>query len=155
MPLLPCALAASWLLFVTRSDHSLKLLPSVYETSQFVSELLPHKAVNNRIQAAVGVRKAHGQREHICVHYVICFVPVCGVKFDQHAPQGDGMVWHPAEEEGQHDDGDRFCNLGSSFGVTCFHTPIADETQQHDVADGHDGHWQNETYKYFLYVIKC
>lgn len=128
---------------------------SVYQTSQFVPKLLPHEAVNNGVEAAVGVSQTHGQREHICVHYVVRLVPVCRVQFDQNTPQGDGMIGHPAQEERQDDDGDGFSNLGSPFGVACFHTPVADETQEHDVADGHDGHGQNKPHKYFLYVVHC
>lgn len=132
-----------------------KPLSSVYQTSQFVPKLLPHEAVNNRVQAAVGVRQTDGQWEHIRVDNIVGLVPVCSVHFHQHTPQSNGMVWHPAQEEGQNYDGDRFCDLGPPFGVACFHTPIADETQQHDVADGHDEHWQNKPYKYFLDVINC
>lgn len=67
---------------------------------------------------------------------VICLIPVRSVQFHQNAPESDGMIWHPTNEEGQHYDGDRFGDLGSQFGViTRFHTPVADETQQHHVAD--------------------
>lgn len=85
---------------------------------------------------------------------VVRIIPVCSVQFDQYAPQGHGMIWHPAKKEAQHNDGDRFCNLGSAFGVAGFHTPFADEAQQHDVADGHDWHGQNKAYDDFLYVVE-
>lgn len=101
------------------------------------------------------MRQADGQREHIGVHYVIRPVPVCSVELDQHTPEGDGMVWHPAQKERQHHNGDRSGDLGSPFGVAGFHTPVAYETQEHDVADGHDGHGQNKTYNNFLDVVNC
>lgn len=55
------------------------LLSSTNQIPQFVPEFLPHQAVNNRVQAAVGVRQTHGQWEHVCVDYVVRFVPVCRV----------------------------------------------------------------------------
>lgn len=69
-------------------------------------ELPAHQAVQNRVQAAVGVRQAHSDRVDVRVHHVVRFIPVDRVEFHQHAPEGDGLVGHPADEEGEDDDGD-------------------------------------------------
>lgn len=52
---------------------------SVNHPPKFVSELLPHEAVDDGVQAAVSVRQTHGHREHVGVDDVVTFVPVCGV----------------------------------------------------------------------------
>lgn len=129
-------------------------LSSTEQISEFVPELFPHQAVNYGVQAAVGVRQADGEREHVRVRDVVGSVPVGNVEFDQHAPQGDGLVGHPAQEEGQHDDGDGFGQAGFALAVAGFHAPFPDETQQHQVADGHDWHRHDESHQDFLDVVK-
>ena len=101
------------------------------------------------------MRQTDGQWEHVRVRYVVGFVPVGNVEFDQHTPQGDRVVWHPAQEEWQHDDGDGFGQAGFALAVACFHASFPDKAQQHQVADGHDWHRDDESYEDFLDVINC
>lgn len=128
-------------------------LPSPNQSPELVPKVLPHEAVDDRVQAAVGVRQTHGQREHVGVHDVVSSVPVGGVQLDQHAPQGDGLVGHPAQEEGQDDDGDRLGDLRPPPRVAGLHAPVVDEAQQHDVADGNDAHWHDESNQDLLDVV--
>lgn len=131
-----------------RSEHS----PD--PAAQPLPDLWPHQTVQYRVQTAVGVRQAHSDREHVGVHHVICFIPVDGVKFDQDAPEGDGVIWHPAAEERQNNNSDRFGDSRSPLRIAAVHAPLSDEAQQHQVVDADYEHGDDEGDEYLLDVIE-
>lgn len=75
---------------------------------EHLPELSPHQTVEHRVQTAVCVRQADCDWEHVGVHHVVRLIPVYYIKFDQDAPKGDGVIWHPAEKERQNHYSHRF-----------------------------------------------
>ena len=125
------------------------------QSAEHLPDLWPHQAVKRRVQAAVRVRKAHGNREHVGVHHVVRFIPVGCVEFDQDTPEGDGVIWHPAAEERQNNNGDRFGDSGSPFWVAAAHAPPSHEAQEHQIIHTNYEHRDDEGDEYFLDVIEC
>lgn len=65
------------------------------------------------------------------------------------------MIWHPAAEERQDHDGDRFGDSGSPFGVAGVHALPSNEAQEHQIVHRDDEHWDYKGYQDFLDVVKC
>lgn len=62
------------------------------EFFQRFPELASHQAVQDGVQAAVGVRKAHGHRENVHLRGVVLIAEMNHVEFDEDAPSCQGLV---------------------------------------------------------------
>ena len=142
---------------------------SQQERLQSGSVLLSDQAVENWVEAAVSVSQAHSQGEGVGLGVVEGFIEGNQVKFDEHPPQGEGLVGQPAEEEGQDYDGDRASEFGvaavaSSLWLWRLRDTVADhaahdaaaqdEPQQEEVAHGDDDQGDYESQEDFLCLIE-
>ena len=124
------------------------------EFFQRFPELPPHQAVQDGVQAAVGVRQAHGHGEDVHLRGVVLVAEVDHVEFDEDAPGGERLVGQPAEEEGQHHYGDGLGDLGASLGAGGVDVLGGDEAQEEQVAGGDDAQRHHEAQQHFLRVIE-
>lgn len=67
-------------------------------------KLPSRKAVQDRVQATVGVRQASSHWENVRLDHVVRLVKLQDVQFHQDAPKSHGLVWHPADEKREHYD---------------------------------------------------
>lgn len=119
------AAGREWLCFRTGGQGD---LPE--EVLKRLPELSPHEAVQQWVEAAVGVRETHGHREHVNLRGVVLVTEVRGVQLNQDAPSGQCLVGQPAQEEAQHHDGHRFGHFGPPSGPGRVGAPVRDEAQQ-------------------------
>lgn len=104
------------------------------EFSQRFPKLPPHQAVQDGVQAAVGVRQAHGHREDVHLHGVVLITEINHVEFDEDAPGCQRLVGQPAQEKGQDHDGDGLGDFGASFGARRVDVFGGDEAQEEQIA---------------------
>lgn len=82
--------------------------------------LLADEAVEHRVQAAICMCQTHSQGESVGLSVVEGFTEGGKVKFDQHPPQGDGLVGQPADKKREDHDGDG----AGDFGAAALASPL-------------------------------
>lgn len=113
--------------------------------------------------------QAHSQGERIGLGVVEGFAEGHQVKFDQHPPQGEGLVGQPADEKGENYDSDGAGHFGSAavaasltlrfLGGTpgchaAHNAPAQDKPQQEEVAHRDDNKGNHKTQKDLLCLIE-
>lgn len=124
------------------------------ENFQRFPELPPHQAVQDGVQAAVGVRQAHGHGEHVHLHGVVVIREGNHVEFDEDAPGCQRLIGQPAEEKWQNYDGDGPGDFGAPFGAGSVYVFGGDEAQKQQVAGWDDCQGHHETQQHFLGVVE-
>lgn len=128
----------------------------------------PRHPEHKSLQAhSVLFAETHSQGEGVGLGVVEGLAEGHQVELDQHPPQGEGLVGQPADEKGEHDDGDGAGNFGApapasplalrsvgGVGRAAHDAPAQDEPQQEEVAHGNDDQRDQESQQDFLHLIK-
>lgn len=107
-------------------------------------ELTANQAVQHGVEAAVGVRQAHRQRERVGLRVVEGLAEGHEVKLYQHSPQRQRLIGKPAQEEREDHDHDGFGHFGAPAlsalldlrGRRARDSPSEDQAQEQQVAHG-------------------
>lgn len=70
------------------------------------SVLFADQAIKHWVKTAICMSQTYSQGESIGLGIVEGFTKWHQVKFDQHPPQSESLVWQPADEEGENYNGD-------------------------------------------------
>lgn len=137
------------------------------------SVLLANQAVEHRVEATICMSQTHSQREGISLGVVEGFTEGNQVKFDQNPPQGESLVWQPADEERENHDGDGAGDRAGDFGAAALasllilcplhdgaahaaahHALAEDELQKEEVAHRDDNQGHDKSQEHFLHLIE-
>lgn len=78
------------------------------------SVLSSDQAVEHWVETAVGMGETHSQGEGVRLSVVEGLAEGHQVKLDENPPQGESLVWQPANEKGQNYDGDGAGDFGAA-----------------------------------------
>lgn len=106
--------------------------------------LLPHQAVDDRVEAAACEGQAVGHGEEVGLSPEEGEGELDHVKLDQAAPEREDVVGEPADAEGEHHHGHGFGHVGLPPGAAAPQIVTAQEAQQEQVGEGDDGVRQQE-----------
>lgn len=128
------------------------------EALQCLAKLPAHEAVEDGIEAAVGVCQAHADGEEVHLGEEVLSTEVHYVEFDEDAPRCERLVRQPAQEERQHDNGHWLSHFGAALGAgataAAANMLVTDEAHQEQVAEADDGQRHHEAQQHLLDVVQ-